>query len=138
MFSVKNTFIFEIIYKSLFQSILFFFLFLPEIAYWGVVWIYKLTKCNKVKTLSREVKLVWSYLCMCYAMCHSVLITCEITTRVFPKIFFSFSFNNQMRPQRGIIVEGQDMNLTSTYRIYKEETGNWYMYHFILIQTKLK
>lgn len=91
MFSVKNTFIFEIIYKSLFQKILFFFLFLPEIAYWGVVWIYKLTKCNKVKTLRREVKLV-SYLCrpMCYAMCNFVLITCEITTRVFPKIFFFF------------------------------------------------
>lgn len=137
MFSVKNTLIFEIIYKSLFQRILFFFLFLPEIAYWGVVWIYKLTKCNEVKTLRREVKLV-SYLCrpMCYAMCNFVLITCEITTRVFPKIFFSFSFNDQMRPQRGIIVEGQNMNLTSTYRIYKEETGNWY--HFILIQTKLK
>lgn len=136
MFSVKNTFVLEIIYKSLFQSILFFFfVFLLEIAYWGVVWIYKLTKCNKVKTLSGEVKLA-SYLCMCYAMCHFVLITCEITTRVFPKIFFSFSFNDQMRPQRGIIVEGQSMNSTSTYRIYKEETGNWY--HFILIQTKLK
>lgn len=73
-----------------------------------------------------------------YVLCYVSfrLKTCEITTRVFPKIFFSFSFNDQMRPQRGIIVEGQSMNLTSTYRIYKEETGNWY--HFILIQTKLK
>lgn len=130
MFSVKNTFIFEIIYKSLFQSILFFFLFLPEIAYWGVVWIYKLTKCNKVKTLSREVKLV-SHLCMCYATCHFVFITCEITTRVFPKISFFFSFNDQMRPQRVNIVEGQNMNFSSTYGIYKQETG------IILSLTKL-